>query len=43
MKFVRFTTAQYPQGVYGLVGDDGAIQVLKGGLFDAPEPTGEVL
>jgi 2-keto-4-pentenoate hydratase/2-oxohepta-3-ene-1,7-dioic acid hydratase in catechol pathway len=43
MKFVRFTTAQHPQGVYGLVVGDGSIEVLKGGLFDKPESTGEVL
>ncbi len=43
MKFVRFATARHPQGVYGLVGGDGLIEVLRGGLFDAPECTGEVL
>ncbi|MBX7256006.1 MAG: fumarylacetoacetate hydrolase family protein [Candidatus Hydrogenedentes bacterium] len=43
MKFVRFTSAGHPKGVYGLVGDQGEIRVLKGGLFDKPEPTGEVL
>lgn len=43
MKFARFTTATHPQGVYGLVGEDGSIEVLKGGLFDTPETTGEVL
>ena len=43
MKFVRFATAKYPQGVYGLVGDQGEIRVLKGSLMDKPEPTGEVL
>ncbi len=43
MKFVRFTAARYTQGVYGLVNEGGSIQVLKGGLFDVPEPTGDVL
>ncbi|MBN2308720.1 MAG: fumarylacetoacetate hydrolase family protein [Candidatus Hydrogenedentes bacterium] len=43
MKFVRFTTARHPQGVYGLAHDNGDIEVLKGGLFDAPEPAGETV
>jgi 2-keto-4-pentenoate hydratase/2-oxohepta-3-ene-1,7-dioic acid hydratase in catechol pathway len=43
MKFVRFTTAKHLNGVYGLVTDTGAIHVLRGGLFDTPEETGEVL
>ncbi|HOZ47651.1 MAG TPA: fumarylacetoacetate hydrolase family protein [Candidatus Hydrogenedentes bacterium] len=43
MKLVRFTTARHSQGVYGLVEQDGSIRVLKGGLLDPPESTGEVL
>lgn len=43
MRLVQFTTTQHPQGIYGLVGEGGEIRVLKGGLFDTPEPTGEVL
>jgi len=43
MKLVRFATAQHAQGVYGLVGGQGEIRVLKGGLLDPPEPTGEVI
>jgi 2-keto-4-pentenoate hydratase/2-oxohepta-3-ene-1,7-dioic acid hydratase in catechol pathway len=43
MKFVRFTTARHSKGVYGLVEGEGAVRVLKGGLFDPPEPTGETL
>ena len=43
MKFVRFSTARYPGGVYGLVEDNGTVRVLRGGLFEPPEPTGEIL
>jgi len=43
MKFIRFTTGRHPRGAYGLLEDDGKIRVLKGGLLDAPEPTGETL
>lgn len=43
MKFVRFTTASHPAGVYGLLGEHDEIRVLKGGLFDTPQPTGETL
>jgi 2-keto-4-pentenoate hydratase/2-oxohepta-3-ene-1,7-dioic acid hydratase in catechol pathway len=41
MKFVRFTTQTFPRGVYGLVTGEGTIQILDGGLFDPPKPTGE--
>ena len=43
MKFVRFSTARYPGGVYGLVENNGTVRVLRGGLFEPPEPTGEIL
>lgn len=43
MKIVRFATARYPKGTYGMVDAEGAIRVLKGGLFDPPEPAGDVL
>lgn len=43
MKLVRFATARYPEGVYGLVGKEGTVRVLKGGLCDPPEETGESL
>jgi 2-keto-4-pentenoate hydratase/2-oxohepta-3-ene-1,7-dioic acid hydratase in catechol pathway len=43
MKITRFATAKHPAGVYGVVGDDGKIEVVKGGLFDAVEKTGEVV
>jgi len=40
MKFVRFTTAKHKDGVYGLVGNDGAIEVISGGLVDPVEKIG---
>jgi 2-keto-4-pentenoate hydratase/2-oxohepta-3-ene-1,7-dioic acid hydratase in catechol pathway len=43
MKFVRFASAKHPEGVYGLVSEDGAIRVLQGGLFDVPQESGEVV
>lgn len=43
MKFVRFTSAAHPQGAYGIATSDGGIEVIKGGLFDAVQKTGEVV
>lgn len=43
MKFVRFAAAKYPQGVYGLLDDQNNIQVIKGGLLDPVEKTGDTL
>lgn len=43
MKYVRFTSSKYPNGVCGLVEDDGSISVLRGGLLDAVEKTGDKL
>lgn len=43
MKFVRFTTDRYPLGVYGVVGAEGTIQVIQGGLLDYPVPTGQIV
>lgn len=43
MKLVRVVSAQYPQGVCGLVGEQKGIRVLRGTLLDPVEPTGEVL
>jgi 2-keto-4-pentenoate hydratase/2-oxohepta-3-ene-1,7-dioic acid hydratase in catechol pathway len=42
MKFVRFVSSDHPGGVCGLV-DDGNIKVLRGGLLDPVEQTGEVV
>ena len=43
MKIVRFITAGHPGGVYGVVGEDGGIEVIRGGLLNPVERTGEVL
>lgn len=43
MKLTHIVTSNHPQGVYGFWEDSGVIRVLKGGLLDKPEPTGEVL
>ena len=43
MKFVRFTTKNHPRGVYGLLEGQDAISILKGGLFDPVEKTGEIM
>ncbi len=43
MKLVRFTTRNYPGGVYGLLEGQDAIAILKGGLFDPVEKTGEIM
>jgi len=43
MKFLRFTTSQHPEGYNGLIRENGKIEVLKGGLLDPPELTGETL
>jgi len=43
MKLVRFTTAKHKDGVYGLVGNDGTIRVIFGGLFDPVLKTGEIV
>lgn len=43
MKFVRFTTAKHKDGVYGLVANDGTIEVISGGLFDPISKTGEIV
>lgn len=43
MKFVRFTSQSHPNGVYGIIQDDDRIIVLRGGLLDTIEETGEVL
>ena len=42
MKFVRFVSSDHPDGVCGLV-EDGNIKVLRGGLLDPVEQTGEVV
>jgi len=42
LKFVHFTDAQHAGGVYGLVEDDGRIEIIRGGLFDPVEKTGEI-
>ena len=43
MKFVRFTTPRHAAGTYGLIGQDGAIEVIGGGLLDSPARTGEII
>lgn len=43
MKFVHFTSAGYPNGTYGLVGSDGTIEVLAGGLLDPVQKTGKTI
>ncbi len=43
MKFVRFISDTYPSGTYGLIDEDKGIFVLRGGLFDPVEPTGDVI
>ena len=43
MKFVRFVSVKYPRGAYGVLGDGGRIETLRGNLFDPIEKTGEVL
>jgi 2-keto-4-pentenoate hydratase/2-oxohepta-3-ene-1,7-dioic acid hydratase in catechol pathway len=43
MKFVRIVTEKHPRGVYGLVADAGRIDLLRGGLFDPIEKTGEIV
>jgi 2-keto-4-pentenoate hydratase/2-oxohepta-3-ene-1,7-dioic acid hydratase in catechol pathway len=43
MKFVRFISAGHADGIYGLVNDNGSIELIKGGLFDPIEKTGEVI
>lgn len=42
MKFIRFVSSDHPGGVCGLV-EDGNIKVLRGGLLDPVEQTGEVV
>ncbi|MEN6357648.1 MAG: fumarylacetoacetate hydrolase family protein [Armatimonadota bacterium] len=43
MKFVRFKSAKFPHGTYGVFADNGRIEVIKGGLLDLIERTGDVL
>jgi len=43
MKYVHFTTDRYPLGVYGMAGAEGMIQVLQGGLFETPVPSGDIV
>ncbi|MCL5105608.1 MAG: fumarylacetoacetate hydrolase family protein [Armatimonadetes bacterium] len=43
MKFVRFVSAGFPQGTYGVFADDSHIEVIAGGLFDPIEKTGKVV
>jgi 2-keto-4-pentenoate hydratase/2-oxohepta-3-ene-1,7-dioic acid hydratase in catechol pathway len=43
MRFVRFTSVAYQQGVYGLLGDDGNIEIITRGLLEPVERTGESL
>jgi len=43
MKFVRFTTKKHTDGVCGLVKPDGTIAILRGGLLDPVQETGEVI
>jgi len=43
MRFVRFVSSEYAAGVYGLVREDGAVEVIRGGLLDPVERTGRIL
>lgn len=43
MKYVRFVSSGHPEGVYGLLDEQGQIRVLKGSLLDSVEETGETL
>jgi 2-keto-4-pentenoate hydratase/2-oxohepta-3-ene-1,7-dioic acid hydratase in catechol pathway len=43
VKFVHFVDAKHPSGVYGLVGDDGNLEILASGLLDPVVRTGEVI
>jgi 2-keto-4-pentenoate hydratase/2-oxohepta-3-ene-1,7-dioic acid hydratase in catechol pathway len=43
MKYVRFVSAGHERGSYGLVQDDGNIELLAGGLLAPVERTGEVI
>jgi 2-keto-4-pentenoate hydratase/2-oxohepta-3-ene-1,7-dioic acid hydratase in catechol pathway len=43
LKFVRFSSAQYPHGAYGVFADNGKIEVMRGGLLDPLEKTGDTI
>jgi 2-keto-4-pentenoate hydratase/2-oxohepta-3-ene-1,7-dioic acid hydratase in catechol pathway len=43
VKFVRFVDAKHERGVCGIVREDGAIEILAGGMLDPVERTGEVV
>ncbi|MBQ7525782.1 MAG: fumarylacetoacetate hydrolase family protein [Abditibacteriota bacterium] len=43
MRFYRFKTAKYPEGTYGVSASGGKIEVVKGGLFDPVEKTGDTV
>ncbi|MHB9035969.1 MAG: fumarylacetoacetate hydrolase family protein [Armatimonadota bacterium] len=43
MKLVRFTSAKYPEGTYGIFAEDSRIEVISGGLFDPIKKTGDVV
>ena len=39
MKFVRFVSAEYPEGTYGVFAGSGHIEVISGSLFDQVQKT----
>ena len=43
MKFLHFCTRDHSRGVYGIVSTDGKIKVIRGGLLDRVERTGEIV
>ena len=43
LKLVRFTSAKYTAGKYGVLTDDGRIELISGGLLDPIEKTGELI
>jgi 2-keto-4-pentenoate hydratase/2-oxohepta-3-ene-1,7-dioic acid hydratase in catechol pathway len=43
LKFVRFTSKQFPGGTYGIFNTDGRIEAIRDGLFDPIVKTGETL
>jgi 2-keto-4-pentenoate hydratase/2-oxohepta-3-ene-1,7-dioic acid hydratase in catechol pathway len=43
MKLVRFVDAKHACGVYGLAGEDGAVEILASDLFAPVQRTGEVI
>jgi len=43
LKFVRFTSAEFPNGTYGVFAEGSSIEVISGGLLDPVQKTGKVV